>query len=62
MDQSLLNILVCPVCKGELKITVKEERDSEIWSGTLTCDKCDYDYPIKEGIPCLLPPNHNKEE
>jgi uncharacterized protein YbaR (Trm112 family) len=61
MDKSLLDILVCPVCKGELKITIEEERDGEIWTGTLTCSKCNYDYPIEEGIPSLLPPGQNKE-
>jgi len=50
-----MDILVCPVCKGELKLTVEEEKE-EIVSGSLNCPKCRVDYPIINGIPNLLPP------
>ena len=50
-----MDILVCPVCKGELKLTVREEKGEEIITGTLFCGKCDVIYPIKESIPHLLP-------
>lgn len=48
-------ILVCPVCKGELKLTVAEENDAEIVSGSLYCGKCRVSYPITETIPDMLP-------
>jgi len=50
-----MDIIVCPVCKGELKLTVEEEKE-EIISGSLNCPKCGVDYPIINGIPNLLPP------
>jgi len=50
-----MDILVCPVCKGELKLTVGEEKE-EIISGSLHCPKCGVDYPIINNIPNLLPP------
>jgi len=55
MKKELMDIIVCPVCKGELKLTVKEEKE-EIISGSLNCPKCRADYPIINGIPNLLPP------
>ena len=56
MKRKLVDILVCPVCKGKLTLTVLEENDSEIVSGTLYCDKCKVAYKIEDTIPNLLPP------
>ncbi len=52
-----MDILVCPVCKGELKLGVEEESEKEIVSGSLYCQKCDEHYPIVDTIPNLLPPD-----
>ena len=57
MKRELMDILVCPVCKGELQLTVEEEKEKEIVSGSLHCDKCKVDYPIVDTIPNLLPPD-----
>jgi uncharacterized protein YbaR (Trm112 family) len=43
----LLNILVCPVCKGQL-------HPDEIRS-TLDCPACALAYPVRGGIPVMLP-------
>ena len=51
-----MDILVCPVCKGKLELTVEEESGGEIITGKLYCGKCDETYPILESIPRLLPP------
>jgi len=50
MDESLFNILVCPVCKGVLAYT--DERDG------LVCAPCDHTYSIEDGIPVMMPPEH----
>ncbi|NLA39062.1 MAG: Trm112 family protein [Methanomicrobiales archaeon] len=55
MRRSLMKILCCPVCKGDLLLTVAEENDEEVLEGTLRCEVCRVDYPISEGIPNLLP-------
>jgi len=55
MRKSLMEILCCPVCKGELELTVTEESGEEVLEGTLRCAACSVDYPISEGIPNLLP-------
>ena len=61
MRPELLEILACPVCKGELTPTVEQaERDAqgreEIVRGELHCAACDQRYRIEDGIPNLLPP------
>jgi len=56
MKKELMDILACPVCKGELELNVEEENEQEIVSGSLYCRKCDVRYPIVDTIPNLLPP------
>ncbi len=60
INDDLMSILVCPVCKGDLKLIdlrgkkrLKKESD---WDGKLVCKSCKLTYPIKDGIPILLPP------
>ena len=57
MKRELMDILACPVCKGELELSVKEENEQEIITGSLYCLKCDIHYPIVDTIPNLLPPD-----
>ena len=53
-----MDILACPICKGPLKLDIVDEKDGEVVTGSLNCAKCNYDYPITDGIPNLLPPDH----
>jgi uncharacterized protein YbaR (Trm112 family) len=62
MKRSMMDILCCPVCKGDLKLTVKKEDAKEVLEGGLFCAKCDFDYPISDGIPNLLPPEMQKKK
>ncbi len=57
MKPDLLEILRCPVCRGELKLTSTRTDGPEIVEGNLACPACHVDYPIHEGIPDLLPPD-----
>ncbi len=50
-----MDILACPVCKGVLELSAKEENEKEVVSGSLYCQKCDEHYPIVDTIPNLLP-------
>jgi len=56
MKKNLMDILACPVCKGSLKLTITDEKDDEVVNGSLYCEKCDFNYPIIDYIPNLLPP------
>lgn len=49
IGKELLEILVCPTCKGKLRYAKTQ----------LTCGKCG-SYPIKDGVPVLLPKDQGK--
>lgn len=57
MKRDLMDILACPLCKGDLQLTVKREEGGEILEGGLHCPKCREEFPIDDGIPNLLPPD-----
>ena len=59
MKRELMNILVCPLCKKELKLKVDEENNKEIVTGSLYCAQCNATYPISDTIPNLLPPEQH---
>lgn len=46
MDPKLLDILVCPICKGPL-LYRKTEKE-------LLCKACRLAYPIRDDIPVML--------
>ena len=52
-----MEILACPVCKGELELQVTTEDSDEIIEGSLHCSPCAETYPIEDSIPNLLPPS-----
>ena len=57
MKKELMDILACHMCKGTLKLSVTEEKEDEVVTGSLFCKKCNHSYPITESIPNLLPPD-----
>ncbi|MFI5413075.1 MAG: methytransferase partner Trm112 [Candidatus Lutacidiplasmatales archaeon] len=57
MKPDLLEILRCPLCRGELTLTSQKKERAEIIEGNLACPHCRVDYPISDGIPDLLPPD-----
>ena len=60
MKRELMDILVCPVCKGKLELSVEKEDKQEVVAGSLYCPKCDVRYPIVDAIPNLLPPDQRR--
>ncbi len=46
LNKELLNILVCPECKGDLELTQAEDG--------LICRACEVVYPIRDEIPIML--------
>ena len=54
MKRSLMNILCCPDCKGKLTLHVESENEDEVEEGSLRCQACARNFPIREGIPNLL--------
>jgi len=56
MKRELMEILACPLCKGDLELDIEEEDDKEVITGSLSCARCDQRYHIVDAIPDLLPP------
>lgn len=48
IPQSLLDVIVCPDCHGELSLS------GSAGGGELTCAGCGLVYPVRDGIPVLL--------
>lgn len=46
LEEKLLEVLVCPKCKGEL-----EYREQE---NALLCHRCRLRYNVEDGIPVML--------
>jgi uncharacterized protein YbaR (Trm112 family) len=46
ISKDLLEILACPKCKGDIKLTKKEDG--------FICEKCNLFYPIRDDIPVML--------
>lgn len=46
ISEKLLEILVCPQCKGEVQLTTMKDG--------LTCRACQLVYPIRDNIPVML--------
>lgn len=52
MKESLLQLLACPNCAGEIILTQVEKRDdAEIVKGKLQCAVCAGNFPIVRGVP-----------
>lgn len=62
MKRELMEILACPVCKGELELSVEVEQGDEVVEGSLYCGVCGESYPIADAIPNLLPPALRSQE
>ena len=46
IDTELLEILACPKCKGDVKLSQKGDG--------LICENCRVKYPVKDNIPIML--------
>ena len=51
LNKELLDILVCPKCKGDLEYNTKETDPN---SHKLVCNACRLKYCIKDDIPIML--------
>ena len=54
LDKELLDILICPNCRGEVEYLEAEE--------IIACTSCGYRYPVRDGIPVMLVDEAEKPE
>src|SRR5256886_13807883 len=58
MKPRLVELLACPSCGGRLELVSgvpDPDRPAEIATGELACDSCARRYPVRGGVPRLLP-------
>jgi uncharacterized protein YbaR (Trm112 family) len=53
LSQKLLKILACPDCKADVQYKRVGKKE------TLTCVKCKRVFPVKNGIPIMLPKDND---
>jgi uncharacterized protein YbaR (Trm112 family) len=46
VDKELLEILICPNCRGDVEYRPEEE--------VIVCTKCRFRYPVRDDIPVML--------
>lgn len=56
-----MDLIVCPICRQPFELTVDEENEREIVTGSLFCARCNERYPIVDTIPNLLPPDLRRQ-
>jgi uncharacterized protein YbaR (Trm112 family) len=58
IDHRLLDLLVCPICKGPLQVL----RDAEGRQAELACPADHVAFPLRDGIPVMLEPQARSTE
>lgn len=51
-----MEILICPVCSGNLDLAIEEETPDEVVEGFLLCGICESKFQIHHRIANLLAP------
>lgn len=54
LDLRLINLLVCPVCKGALELRRMPDERGEQRPTDLLCHADRLAFPIRDGIPVML--------
>ena len=53
MRESLLALLACPYCGGQLGLSNGTMRGGEVWEGALACSHCGASFDVRQGMPFL---------
>jgi ubiquinone/menaquinone biosynthesis C-methylase UbiE/uncharacterized protein YbaR (Trm112 family) len=62
MHSSLIDLLVCPACHGELTWKIMDRRSTQIETAVAFCTGCGCEYPLREGIGVFLTANLSRED
>ena len=54
LDPKLLEIIVCPDCRGELAVQPVAAESGPTAGTELVCQSCGLAYPVRDDIPVLL--------
>lgn len=54
MHKTLVPLLICPICHGEVTGQIDEDNDIHILEGRFICQNCQRTYPVADGIAVFL--------
>lgn len=54
MQHLVQDLLGCPTCHGDLDWNITEEDSIRIWNASATCQNCDAEYFVRDGIALFL--------
>ncbi len=57
MDEHLIEIIVCPGCRGELRWDIRLRGEGRLWEADGACADCEAVYQVREGIGAFLTPD-----
>jgi len=62
MHKTLVALLTCPICHGELKGRIAEEDDVRITEGEFECENCKRKYPVVDSIGVFLDSGEKRDD
>ena len=62
LRHDLLSFLVCPRCQDPFTCEPDRAVGGDVIAGSLRCPRCSIAYPIRDGIPRIMPPSVSEEQ
>lgn len=62
MHKTLVALLICPICHGELKSRIAKRDEAHIIEGEFECKNCKRKYPVVDGIGVFLDGGEEKND
>lgn len=60
MHKSLIPLLMCPACHGDLEVQITREDEVHLIEGRFVCNDCKREYPVIDGIGIFLDVKENR--
>jgi uncharacterized protein YbaR (Trm112 family) len=62
MHKTLVTLLICPVCHGELKSRIAKQDEAHIIEGEFECKNCKRKYPVVDSIGVFLGDGEKRDD
>jgi len=62
MQTYLIDMLVCPICHGDLRWDISEHKEDRIEEAEAFCQACQVGFPIRDGIGLFLTPDLPRQD
>jgi len=62
MHKTLIPLLICPICRGELKSRIIRQDETKLIEGEFACKNCIRKYPVVDGIGIFLESKETRDD